>query len=225
MAGYKWKVSIVVCLLLACLPAAAYGEGLEQLPSLTRRYYTTKPVLAEFEVGGFVVSFSLILVDEPLHEIMHSRDPLPREVWKGITWIGDPLFHLALGFAGVLMGSEVGTDLFYACLYNDVNTAAIKVSTGMARPKTGVSTVFTGPSFNDDFAAMPSGHTSSSFAAARALAEHFPEWKPVLYTAAAAVGLSRIFLDEHWPSNVALGALIGYLSAKHYLHLKKEPQQ
>jgi len=215
----------VICLLLAGLSAAAYAQApgfIEKLPDVTRKYYATKPVLAKFEVGGFVVSFSLILADEPLHEWLDRRDPLPRDAWERISLLGNPLLHLALGFIGGLLESEVGEDLFYACLYNDLNTVVIKSSTGMARPRLNQGVMFKGPTFTDDYAAMPSAHTSSSFAAASVLGEHYPEWKPVLYLTATAVGLSRIFLDEHWPSNVALGALAGYLSARHYLQVKEE---
>jgi membrane-associated phospholipid phosphatase len=54
---------------------------------------------------------------------------------------------------------------------------------------------------------FPSSHATSSFAAARAFGRLLPA--PVLYAAAAAMGLSRLYLGVHYPSDVAAGAALG----------------
>jgi undecaprenyl-diphosphatase len=56
---------------------------------------------------------------------------------------------------------------------------------------------------------FPSGHTASSFAAATALAFFYPKAAPVAYTVAAGVGLSRVHLGVHFPSDAAVGGVIG----------------
>lgn len=72
----------------------------------------------------------------------------------------------------------------------------------------------------EGFTSMPSGHTSAAFAAASALAV---EWRaswpasakvavPLLYTGASLVGLSRLYNDKHWASDVMAGAALGTLS-------------
>ena len=58
---------------------------------------------------------------------------------------------------------------------------------------------------------FPSGHTAGSFAAATALATFYPRDRPLLMTAASAVGVSRIYLGHHFPSDVAVGAALGSL--------------
>lgn len=56
---------------------------------------------------------------------------------------------------------------------------------------------------------FPSGHTASSFAAATALAIFYPKAAPVAYTLAAGVGMSRVHLGVHFPSDAAVGGVIG----------------
>jgi membrane-associated phospholipid phosphatase len=53
----------------------------------------------------------------------------------------------------------------------------------------------------------PSAHSSTSFAAAGALAHALPA--PPLYLAAAAMALSRPYLGVHYPSDIVAGALLG----------------
>jgi membrane-associated phospholipid phosphatase len=54
---------------------------------------------------------------------------------------------------------------------------------------------------------FPSSHATSSFAAARAYGRMLPS--PLLYGVAAAMGLSRLYLGVHYPSDVAAGAALG----------------
>lgn len=56
---------------------------------------------------------------------------------------------------------------------------------------------------------FPSGHTASSFAAATALAFFYPKAAPLAYTLATGVGMSRVHLGVHFPSDAAVGGVIG----------------
>jgi undecaprenyl-diphosphatase len=56
---------------------------------------------------------------------------------------------------------------------------------------------------------FPSGHSASSFAAATALAFFYPKAAPLAYGVATAVGVSRVHLGVHFPSDAAVGGVIG----------------
>ena len=63
---------------------------------------------------------------------------------------------------------------------------------------------------------LPSGHTAMAFAFATSLSDEIDRpWATIgLYTAAGAVGWSRIHDNRHWFSDVAAGAVLGIASAK-----------
>jgi undecaprenyl-diphosphatase len=56
---------------------------------------------------------------------------------------------------------------------------------------------------------FPSGHTASSFAAARMLACVWPKKWPLFYAAAILVGFSRVYAGAHYPGDVMSGAVLG----------------
>ena len=58
-------------------------------------------------------------------------------------------------------------------------------------------------------ASFPSGHSASSFAGAAAITAFYPSAAPLVFTLASAVGLSRVYLGHHFPSDVAVGAATG----------------
>ena len=56
---------------------------------------------------------------------------------------------------------------------------------------------------------FPSGHTSGAFFMAYCLSEWFPELYLSFYSWSAMVAMSRIFLGVHFPTDTAMGALLG----------------
>ena len=64
---------------------------------------------------------------------------------------------------------------------------------------------------NYDHHAFPSGHTTTAFTIATALALMFPRWWPVFYAYAITIAFARIGAWDHYPSDVLAGALFGTL--------------
>lgn len=74
---------------------------------------------------------------------------------------------------------------------------------------------------SDSRSSFPSGHSSFAFAAATLLIRDLdeivdPDYRPLeylLYLPAAAVAVERVEANRHWTSDVAVGALLGVLTA------------
>lgn len=105
---------------------------------------------------------------------------------------------------------------------NSTITDQLKKSFQRHRPNTGDAyNVFdwkNGPKIHKSF---PSAHTSNAFTTAAVFATVYKENKwvpPVAYGLATLVGLSRIYDNAHWSSDVLTGAAVGFLSAKLMFH-------
>jgi membrane-associated phospholipid phosphatase len=103
-------------------------------------------------------------------------------------------------------------------LINSVVTDQLKASFQRHRPGSGDPyNAFDwrkGPKLKKSF---PSAHTSNAFTTATVFAIQYKTTKwvpPVAYTLASLVGLSRIYDNAHWASDVLAGAAVGFLSAK-----------
>ncbi len=75
---------------------------------------------------------------------------------------------------------------------------------------------FEGP-ITFSYKSFPSGHTTAAFAVATVIASEYQStiWVPILsYTVAAMSGMSRIYDNKHWASDVVFGAALGWSIGK-----------
>ncbi|WP_233264536.1 MULTISPECIES: phosphatase PAP2 family protein [unclassified Flavobacterium] len=98
-------------------------------------------------------------------------------------------------------------------LVNAFITKALKVAANRARPFDTYSDI--DPVVSSTGKSFPSGHTSIAFSTATSLSMAYPEWYVIVpsFLWASSVGYSRMHLGVHYPSDVAVGALIGAGSA------------
>ena len=98
-------------------------------------------------------------------------------------------------------------------LFNTATTTLLKNVVKRDRPYNTYTGIF--PDKLETDYAFPSGHTSSAFATATSLALKTKKWYVTVPALAwsAGVGYSRIYLGQHYPSDVIMGALVGSGSA------------
>ena len=119
--------------------------------------------------------------------------------------------------------ADVGLHWTEALLLTDVISQAIRGPLGRARPRVDQNNAFIFHGFKGftDFAyrSFPSLHAAVGFATAAALTGEIRERNqgaaryaaPVLYTLALIPGTTRMYLNQHWASDVISGAFIGQL--------------
>jgi membrane-associated phospholipid phosphatase len=140
-----------------------------------------------------------------------------------ITSAGIALVPLSILASGYLRHNpyDVKTSLLAGEAYVDgaILDLALKAVTRRKRP----SDVPAGTPFNDTFfsggkspfkgSSFPSGHAIGAFSVATVIAHRYSQhrWVPwVAYGLATGVSLSRISTSAHFPSDVFLGAALGY---------------
>lgn len=237
------KLSLIVLLFVLLIPTAALssnsdditvgGEisgGFRRLAGETADLATTP---FELENGNIMITLGVgsavaltYAYDREIHDRMRpgSNKGLKKAADAGAL-IGDPFLHLGLAaivYGGAIMAEspkwkEVGEMMGEALIIADASTFLIKEATGRGRPSaTSAKGDFKPFGFRNDYDSFPSLHTSSSFALASVLAatEENLILKVGYYGAATAVGLSRMYQNKHWASDVLLGAALGELCGR-----------
>jgi membrane-associated phospholipid phosphatase len=213
--------------LSAASPLSAQVDTSHQRPLFTWR----DAVLA----GGFVVGTVAIRpLDKRsasiLQDSLRQRNTLYRVSATGFRTIAVPgafIIGTTMYAAGRLSHdqklAELGLYGTEALLIGEGIGSVMKDVFGRARPF--VDTVpnpnnwqvFRGFTGGDKYRSFPSGHTVAGFAAAAAVSAETSRWYPraiyvigpTMYGGAALIGLSRMYENRHWASDVIMGAAIG----------------
>jgi membrane-associated phospholipid phosphatase len=119
--------------------------------------------------------------------------------------------------------ADVGLHTLEALVLTTSVSQVVRGVLGRTRPRASVDDPFDfrpGTGFTGfETRSFPSLHTAAAFAAATAIVGELHERRsgavkvaaPLLYTAAMVPGLTRVYLDQHWASDVVAGAFVGAL--------------
>ncbi|MEW6217158.1 MAG: phosphatase PAP2 family protein [Candidatus Bipolaricaulota bacterium] len=152
--------------------------------------------------------------DEEMMDAVSSARSLQRldAVLVSATYLGYGYLWAAVALALIAFGTKadhaavlIGLGLIIVAVFL---SQTMKSITGRPRPQ------FHRRGFHHQFlssSSFPSNHTTAAFAMGYVVLRLFPWWPNivVIYTMAALIGLSRVYLREHFPLDVLGGAALG----------------
>ena len=172
--------------------------------------------------GSLVFVGSMITFDEAMNSLMLEWDsPFAPEFGDKGSLFGEPSVQAGITAASLLVGglsrnkhiTHFGLDNLQAQLYTGALTMILKNLTHRSRPdeEKGSFSWF-GPFHGWGNQSFNSGHTALAFSTANMLYLHSGRkwWVAALgFTAATATGVARMQQQEHWSSDVVMGAVLG----------------
>ena len=222
--------SLLVLPLAPVLPAPALAQDADSASSARPLFTWRDAILA----GAFAVTARAVHpLDERFRErLQDSSTQANRKLQTLATFVrttatpGSYIIGTSMYAVGRLAKNRklasLGLHGTEALIAGEVVAGVVKVVVGRQRPSVTPADpnnyqFMRGLSGGDRYRSFPSGHTVSAFAAAAAVtaetARNAPNTRwivgPVLYTGAALVGVSRMYNNRHWASDVIIGAGIG----------------
>jgi len=123
---------------------------------------------------------------------------------------------------------KLGLSLAEATIYSTGITYVLKSVLGRSRPfrNTGHND-FNPFQTSEDKTSFPSGHITAAFAFSTVMADQIDNmaWKIGWYGAATFVGISRVYHDKHWASDIVLGSAIGYFVGRFVLNNQNDDKE
>jgi membrane-associated phospholipid phosphatase len=225
-------VAIVLPLVAATVaaPAAARAQPSDTSRISTRPLFTTSDawvagawVVGTLAMHPFDKSFARRLQTPGAQErkfVRHQATNLRILGAPGTVIIGATMYGAGKAFGNERM-ADLGLHGTEAILIGLGVTAIGKSVAGRQRPYADVDDPANwgfGRGFKEDkYRSFPSGHSTMGFAAAAAVSAETMRWwpntrwiiGPAMYGGAALIGVSRMYNNKHWASDVLTGAAIG----------------
>jgi membrane-associated phospholipid phosphatase len=135
-----------------------------------------------------------------------------------------PGMYIAGRLSGERRLADLGLHGTEALIIGELLAGAMKGIAGRARPYLTANDpnpddwqLMRGFGDTEGYRSFPSGHATAAFAAAAAVTAEMSRWEPgsrwivgtIMYTGAGLTGLSRMYNNRHWASDVIVGAAIG----------------
>lgn len=204
----------------------------------SRRPHASAPMLrprrtaAVLLVAAVVVALAMLFLDARL-SAQTKWLPIPViDLFNEITdfgkgyWFLVPSGILAIAFAALAAATSkrllrltiiallVRLEfIFIAIALPGLIFTIVKRLIGRLRPSALGPFVYVPFSWRPEYASMPSGHSTTAFAAAVALGALWPRARPLLWLYAVVIAASRVIIYAHYPSDVIAGACLGGFGA------------
>lgn len=225
-------VRLVRCSLVALLTATSAGAQVQDTIAGNSPLFTGRDavILAGFTLGTAAVAPLDVHLAQLLQKPGAQENRALGRFADTFEFLGVP-GTLVIGAGLYAFGrardqrrvQDLGLHGTEAVVISTAVSYGIKLLAGRARPHLGTDKprdFQLGRGFSgDDYQAFPSGHTTAAFAFASTLSRETQMWWPesrwyvgiLAYSGATLVGMSRMYNNMHWASDVLGGAAIGTL--------------
>ncbi len=174
-------------------------------------------------------------MDESLNRLL-ARNPRPEFLEKPFEW-GEEwgtlrnMQYASLGvyFGGLFLGEDdvrvTGRLMGEALILAGLPAITLQYGLGRSRPYSGKgASDYNYFEWRNEYQSLPSGHTTVAFAISTVLAKRIDRiWVSVpLYATAGLTALSLGWTGQHWPSDLIVGAALGYLAGSYVVSKEEE---
>jgi membrane-associated phospholipid phosphatase len=185
-------------------------------------------LLGVFALGTAAVAPIDMQIASRLQDPRAQENRFLKTAANGFRLLGDP-GSIVTGFGIYAIGrldgqrrvQSLGLHSLESIVFSDILGGGIKLLAGRQRPFVDVKNPYSFQLWRgfegDQYRSFASGHSTTAFAFASTLTRETQFWWPhgaflvgtVFYGGATMVGLSRIYNNMHWASDVMAGAAIG----------------
>jgi membrane-associated phospholipid phosphatase len=183
-------------------------------------------------IAAVTIALAMILIDQRAYQFASGLPPWLVDGFYAITdfgrsgWILVPtgglilviallaspaLDHMTRGVLAMLV-VRIGF-IFIAVGLPGLLVTIVKRWIGRVRPSAQGPFAYEPFSWRPEYASLPSGHTTTAFAALVAIGAIFPRARAFLWGYALLIALSRIVVTAHYSSDVIAGAAVGVFGA------------
>lgn len=133
-----------------------------------------------------------------------------------VTDLGGAIFSTSFALVLLIFGNTkiklIAVEALVILSISQTIVYSVKKLLGRERPYTIIEKLNTFGIDLSDYS-FPSGHTTASFSIATTLALNMPALTFIVFIIATIIGISRIYLGVHYPTDVAAGMILGVGSA------------
>jgi membrane-associated phospholipid phosphatase len=185
-------------------------------------------LLGAFALGAAAVAPIDLKIASRLQDSATQASRFLGKAATGFRLLGDPgsfVTGTGIYLIGRAQGNRrvesLGLHSVESILFADILGGGIKMLAGRQRPFVDIKTPYNFQLWRgfqgDKYRSFPSGHTITAFAFASTVTRESQFWwphatwyvGPIFYGGASLVGLSRMFNNQHWASDVVTGAALG----------------